>query len=43
MSLKYFVEDGLGGVFNEDGSEAMDWDEEVDNPYRTQTLTSLKQ
>ncbi|KAG1095122.1 hypothetical protein G6F42_018614 [Rhizopus arrhizus] len=28
MSLKYFVEDGLGGVFNEDGSEAMDWDEE---------------
>jgi hypothetical protein len=43
MSLKFFTEDGLGGVYNEDGSEAMDWDEEVDNPYRTQTLTSLQQ
>jgi hypothetical protein len=29
--------------FTEDGSEAMDWDEEVDNPYRTQTLASLQQ
>lgn len=44
MSLKFFFkEDGLGGVYNEDGSEAVDWDEEVDNPYRTQTLTSLQQ
>ncbi|KAI9268688.1 hypothetical protein BY458DRAFT_436843, partial [Sporodiniella umbellata] len=34
-------EDGQGGMFNEDGSEAMDWEEEADNPLRTQTLTSL--
>lgn len=29
-------------MYNEDGTEAMDWDKEVDNPYRTQTLTSCK-
>jgi hypothetical protein len=43
MSIKFFREDGLGRVYNEDGTEAMDWDEEVDNPYRTQTLTSLQE
>lgn len=43
MSLKFSTEDGLGGVCNENGSEAMDWDEEVDNLYRIQTLTSLQQ
>lgn len=43
MILKFFTEDGIGGLYNEDGSEAMDRDEEVDNPYRTQTLTSLQQ
>jgi hypothetical protein len=39
MSLKFFFfffrENGLGGVYNEDRNEAMNWDEEVDNPYRT--------
>lgn len=43
MILKFFTEDGIGGLYNEDGSEAMGRDEEVDNPYRTQTLTSLQQ
>jgi hypothetical protein len=43
MSLRFFTEDGLGGVYNEDGSEVMDWDEEDDNPYKTETLTSLGQ
>jgi hypothetical protein len=43
MSFRFFTEDGLGGVYNKDGSEAMDWDEEGDNPYRTETLTSLEQ
>ncbi|KAI8642041.1 hypothetical protein BD408DRAFT_432794 [Parasitella parasitica] len=41
MSVRFFKEDGQGGMFNEDGSEAMDWEEEADNPLRTQTLTSL--
>lgn len=41
MSLKFFTEDGLRGVYNEDRSEAMDWDEKFGNPYRTQTPTSL--
>lgn len=43
MSLRFFTKDGLGGVYNKDGSEAMDWDEEDDNPYRTETLTYMGQ
>ncbi|CEP13220.1 hypothetical protein [Parasitella parasitica] len=37
MSLKIFKEDGLGGIYNEDESKAMDWDEEdpeAHNPAR---------
>ncbi|KAG2231795.1 hypothetical protein INT48_005450 [Thamnidium elegans] len=43
MSFKMFYEDGQGEILDENGTEAMDWDEEVDNPYRTQTLTSLQE
>lgn len=43
MSFSFFAEDRLGGFSNEDSSETMNWDEEDDNPYRTETLTSLKQ
>jgi hypothetical protein len=43
LSLRFFTKDGLGGVYNKDGSEAMDWDEKDDNPYRTETLTYMGQ
>lgn len=43
MSLRFFTEDGLGGIYNEYGNEAMNWDEEDGNLYRTETLTSLEQ
>lgn len=43
MSSNFFTEDGLVGVYNENRSEVMDWDEEVGNPYRIQTLTLLQQ
>ena len=34
MSLKLYKEDGQGGIYNEDGSEAMDFVDEVENPKR---------
>lgn len=42
MSLRYFREDGLRGVYNKDGSEAMDWEEENDNPLQMETLDLLQ-
>lgn len=34
MSLKFFKEDGQRGIYNEDGSEAMDFVDEVESPKR---------
>ncbi|KAG2190476.1 hypothetical protein INT47_003004, partial [Mucor saturninus] len=40
ISGKIIFEDGQGNLYNENGEEAMDWEEDVD-PYNLQNLTNL--
>lgn len=40
MSAHFFYEDGQGEIRDEDGNEAMDWDEPVD-PFNIITLMTL--
>ncbi|KAI8642306.1 hypothetical protein BD408DRAFT_387596, partial [Parasitella parasitica] len=42
ISGKIIFEDGQGNLYNEDGKEAMDWEEDVD-PYNLENLTNLTQ
>lgn len=42
VSGKINFKDGQGNLYNEDGKEAMNWEEEVD-PYNLENLTHLTQ
>jgi hypothetical protein len=42
ISGKIIFEDGQGNLYNEDGREAMDWEEDV-HPYNLENLSDLTQ
>lgn len=41
MSTHFFYEDGQGKIVDEEGKDAMDWEEEV-HPHHLITLTRIK-
>ncbi|KAG1149120.1 hypothetical protein G6F37_000783 [Rhizopus arrhizus] len=42
MSTRFYYEDGQGRIADEQGNDAMDWDEEV-APFHLETLTHIRE